>query len=431
MAGRLSIGGLVQGISIGVRILIVATGAVLLMLLAAFPSALVGPEATVSIPHVKHTFLVEWKNWLWLAPWLLMEVAAIAGKGRNLVWFSGLVGVIGITMVIYPIIQATRPELIDPAFREMVFNIDLREQLEQIEILHEDSSYRDRCLSFGFPILWILLGLSAFLRLVVLGYLLRLQEKKDDNEYTNVDAADIAPDAENARTVKEIAANPQKVKPQFKFGKADSGLVARIKAMLLRLQYLRTVKGLCILGVVSLFFAWFYLYPQPNAEEAFERDLEAMYQTTTDADGNEIGTTRAVYAALRVMKYVTDNRSLENITVQEAEKRIQLHRATAAYRKTIRNEDLEELVYMPLRLKTSVDYARFLTITDGRHLAVLVLNLRTFEKDRITGAPVMHPNTYINFTQYFENGWDTAEDKRRSHPYLEDEIYRFDNAVFE
>ena len=248
MAGRLSIGGLVQGISIGVRILIVATGAVLLMLLAAFPSALVGPEATVSIPHVKHTFLVEWKNWLWLAPWLLMEVAAIVGKRRNLVWFSGLVGVIGITMVIYPIIQATRPELIDPAFREMVFNIDLREQLEQIEILHEDSAYRDRCLSFGFPILWILLGLSAFLRLVVLGYLLSLQEKPDDNEYTNVDAADIAPDAENARTVKEIAANPQKVKPQFKFGKADSGLVARIKAMLLRLQYLRTVKGLCILG---------------------------------------------------------------------------------------------------------------------------------------------------------------------------------------
>ena len=417
-------------LSVGVRILIVATGALLLLLLASFPSSVVGPEPTVIIPHVSHEFLVEWKNWLWVAPWLLMEAAAIMGQKRNFVWYCGLGGFMVLCMLAYPVIQATRPELVYPTFREMVYNISLTELEDKVSILHPDSAYRDRCLAYGLPILWALLGLSIFIRSVVLGYMMSLKRKPEENEYNTVDAADIAPDAENARTVKEIAANPQEVKPQFKFGQADKGLVARLRALLQRMQYLRTVRGLCWLGGACAVLLWFLLYPMPDEQQALERDLEAMYETTTDAEGNCVGTTRAVYAALRVMKYATEHRSLDNKTVAEAERWLQLDRAPAAYREAIRNEDIEELELMPLRLKTSVPYSRFLSITDGKLLAVMVLNLRTDRKDSSTGAPLILPETIINFPQYFENGWDTAEDKRRSHPYLDDEIYEFNNAIF-
>ena len=107
-------------LSVGVRILIVAVGALLLMLLASYPSSVIGPEPTVSVPGVEYAFLVEWKNWLWLAPWLLMELAAIMGPRRNFVWFCGLGGVIVLSMLAYPVIQATRPELVHPSFKEML-----------------------------------------------------------------------------------------------------------------------------------------------------------------------------------------------------------------------------------------------------------------------------------------------------------------------
>lgn len=417
-------------LSVGVRIIIVAVGALMLLLLASFPSSVVGPEPTVIIPGVSHEFLVEWQNWLWLAPWLLMELAAIMGAKRNFVWYCGLGGFMVLLMLAYPIIQATRPELVHPMFREMVYNIELQEVAEKISLLHENSAYRDRCLAFGLPILWVLLGLSIFIRSVVLGYLMSLKHRPEENEFNTVDAADIAPDAENARTVKEIAANPQAVKPQFKFGEADKGLVAHLRALLQRMQYLRTVRGLCWLGAACAVLLWFLLYPMPDEQQALERDLEAMYETTVDAEGNTVGTTRAVYAALRVMKYATEQRSLDNKTVAEAERWLQLDRAPAAYREHIRNEDIEALTLMPLRLKDSVPYARFLSITDGRLQAVMVLNLNTNDKDSATGAPLILPETKINFPQYFENGWDSAEDKRRAHPYLEDEIYQFNNAIF-
>jgi hypothetical protein len=60
----------------------------------------------------------------------------------------------------------------------------------------------------------------------------------------------------------------------------------------------------------------------------------------------------------------------------------------------------------------------------------MVLNLRTNEVDPQTEAPKINPDTIINFPQYFEFGWDKTEDKRRSHPYINDEIYQFNNASF-
>lgn len=431
MGATFSISNIARAISIGIRILITGLGAVVLMLLVSYPSVLTAQEPLITLPNISQEFLFEWRNWLWVAPWLLMEIAAIAGPRRNLVWFSGLIGVIALTMVAYPIIQATRPELIHPHFYDWVHATSLKEELDGIEelIIAINSPYRDKCLAFGFPILWVLLGLSVFVRLVLLKQLVRLQEVRDENEFNSVDVADISPDAENARTVKEIAATPQKVKAEFKFGEADQGLVAKIRAMLQRLQYLRTVKGICWLSAALALVLWFILYPMPNEQQALQRDLKAMYETTTDAEGNELGTTRAVYAALRVMDYVVENRSLDNITVAEAEKWLGLHQASPNYRKMIRNEDLQELEFRPDRLRTGVPYARFLTITDGRHHAVMMLNLRTNETDPATDAPLIQPNTMINFPQYFEFGWDHAQDKRRSFPYLYEGI-QFKNAIW-
>ena len=95
---------------IGVRILITALGAVLLMLVISYPSALIAQEPYITLPWFSQEFLLEWKNWLWVVPWLLMEIAAIAGPRRNLVWYSGLVGVMVLTMLAYPIIHESRKQ---------------------------------------------------------------------------------------------------------------------------------------------------------------------------------------------------------------------------------------------------------------------------------------------------------------------------------
>lgn len=431
MGDTISIGKVARRLSIGIRMVVVAMGAWLLMLVISFPSVLIAQEPLLTLPNLSQEFLLEWRNWLWVAPWLLMELAAIAGPRRNLTWFGGLLGMMVITMIAYPIIQATRPELIHPHFYDWVHATSLKEELDGVaeHIIALNSPYRDKCLEYGLAIMWVLLGLSVFVRIVVLSYFIKVHEVHDDNEFNSIDIADIAPDADSARTVKEIAADAKKVKPEFKFGEADHGLVAHLRSLLQRMQYLRTVKGICRLSAAIAVLLWFIFYPQPDEQQALERDLEAMYETTTDAAGNEIGTTRAVYAALRVMHYAVNNRNLENITVAEAEKWLHSERASAAYRATIRNENINELEYRPERIRTTVPYSRFLTISDGHHHAVMVLNLRTHDIDPATEAPAITPNTPINFPQFFEFGWDQAQDLRRSHPYLY-EGYQFNNATW-
>ena len=433
MGNTCSIYSVAKYTGIGVRILITALGAVLLMLVISYPSTLIAHEPYITLPWFSQEFLLEWKNWLWVAPWLLMEIAAVAGPRRNLVWYSGLVGVMVLTMLSYPILQATRPELIHPHFSQKVYLITMEEVREDVSILAANSPYRDKCLEFGFAIMWAVLGLSIFIRTVVLGYFVRLNEVRPENEINSIDMADIAPDAANARTVKEIAAEGKKVKSEFKFGEADHELVAYLRSILQRLQYLRTMKGLCWLSAALFVVLWFFLYPQPTKEEALERDLEAMYETTTDAEGNEIGTTRAVYAALRVMQYVYDHKSIDNMTVAEAEKWLRMEQASPEYRQTIRNENMEELEYLPDRIRsyeTPYPRARFVTITDGRHHAVMLLYLDGDTSSTSDDNPPLLPSHKIFFTDSFEFGWDNKEDKRRSHPYLSDELYQFNNFSF-
>ena len=153
----------------------------------------------------------------------------------------------------------------------------------------------------------------------------------------------------------------------------------------------------------------------------------------TDAEGNEIGTTRAVYAALRVMQYVYDHKSIDNMTVAEAEKWLRMEQASPEYRQTIRNENMEELEYLPDRIRsyeTPYPRARFVTITDGRHHAVMLLYLDGDTSSTSDDNPPLLPSHKIFFTDSFEFGWDNKEDKRRSHPYLSDELYQFNNFSF-
>ena len=423
MGQTFSINRVPRMLSIVLRTLIVMLGAWMMMIVVAYPSTFTGGDAIVRVPFIAPDFLLEWRHWMWVAPWLAMEVAAAAGPRRNLVWFCGLLLAMAITMIAYPIIEATRPELIHSTLcNEDIESLFTQEREEKIRIFSEATPYRDKGLSFGFIVMWPLLGISTFIRLVVLGYLTRLHQAPPDNEYTFVDAAQIAPDAPSARTVKEIAASHQTAAPNFKFGEADKSLVNHVKALLAKLQYLRTIKGLICLGVVVLIFGWFFCYPQPTEQEALERDLQHMYESRTGPDGHPVATPRAVYAALRAIRYAHLHKVLDNVSVAEAERWFRLDSVPANYRSIVRNENLRaisENVPNRLRPHLGTDYAKFISIGDGRHNVVLLLDLLTNDApDATTGSLPMHAATRIYTTQYFEYGWDKDLDHRRCYPSL-------------
>lgn len=422
-------------LSIALRTFIVMLGAWVMMIVIAYPSTFTGNDATVQVPYIAPDFLLEWRNWMWVLPWVVMELAAAAGPRRNLVWFSGLLIAIASTMIIYPMLEATRPELIEsPLYNADIESLFNQEREEKIQLFSEATPYRDKGLSFGFIFLWPLLGLSAFIRLVVLGYMLKLHQTSPDNEYTYIDAAQIAPDAPSARTVKEIAASRQSIDPHFSFGAADKGLVQHVKALLAKLQYIRTVKGLIWLGIVALLFGWFYLYPQPTEQEAVERDLHYMYETRPAANGQPVATPRAVYAALRVIRYVHQHKILDNKSVAEAEQWFRLDKIPTSYRRIVQDNNLnaiKENVPNRLRPHKGTDYAKFLSIGDGRHHVVLLLDLLTNDApEPTTGSLPTQASTRIYTCQYFEYGWDIELDHRRCYPYLP-EFIQTSTSIFQ
>ena len=400
-------------LSVGVRTLIVALGAFGMMYTISYPSAFVGPDSYIEVPYFSREFLTEWKNWLWIAPWLLMEFSSIIGPKRNVVFFSGLLIVMACTMIVYPILQASQPELIESTLRDKsIYGLFQTEHDEEIIIFSQGTPYRDGCLSFGFVFLWVLLGLSAFIRIILIGYIISLHRKEETHEANSVEVADISPNAPSAKTVKEIVSTHKKTNPNFKYGEADFSLIAHIKGIFRRIQMMRNMRGLAWCALVCLLFLWFFLYPQPTPEEALQRDIERMYET----NDNEFATPRAVYAALRIMRYLSDpaNKTLDNMTIAQAEDWLQLHRASESYRDIIRNEEANEKARVPERLKSpSVIFTRFLTISDGKHSATLVLNTNADKGER-----PLPQDTRIFYPQYYENGWDDKADRYRAGYFI-------------
>ena len=417
MGSTISVTKAISLLSIGTRTLIVAAGAFAMMYVISYPSVFVGPDASIPLPFFSEEFLTEWRNWLWVAPWLMMELASIIGKKRNLVFFSGLLIVMACTMIVYPILQATQPELIDSTLRDRsIHGLFIKEHDEDIIIFSQGTPYRDGCLSFGFIFLWVLLGLSAFIRIILIGYINCLHRQEETHEANSVEVADISPNAPTAKTVREIVSSHKQTKPDFKYGEADFSLITHLKNLFKHIQLMRNMRGLAWLALVCLLFLWFFLYPQPSPQEALQRDLERMYETRTDADGNEIATTRAVYAALRVMRHLSapENKSLHRMTITKAEDWLQMHRASDAYRARIRDERFDEKARVPERLKgNSVTFAKFLTITDGKHTAAMVL-CTDADKD----ARPLPQDAVIFYPQYYENGWDDKADRYRAGYFI-------------
>lgn len=352
-----------------IRILLVALCAAAMLYALSYPDSLIPPDPAQE--YATETTLHTFKPYLWALPWILMEIFAMAGPRRNLVWFTGLGLVLILTVLAWPVIQASTPELVHPTF-----------------------DYEDGKLAAGLTGLLILLGVSVFIRCVLLRFLFP-PPPRDDNEAIHLESSVLNP--QTARTVKEIAADHIKVSPHFLYKDADEGLLARFRLLLLRLNQLRARKTAVIIIGLGLLLAWFALYPQPTEQEALQRDIARMYDCVPTQTGYK-ATTPAVHAAYRVMSHISDHELFAGYTRQQAEQWLHLDKAhPAAYKKQLRDESELQLEYADNDFESRT---RFLTVTDGVRTAILYIR---------TNAA----GDKINISEAFAHGWNLEADRQR------------------
>lgn len=354
---------------IALRILFVTAGALALLFVLSFPDSILPDHPMYE--YMEGITAMDIKPWIWVAPLLLMEFFDVLGPRRNLVWFSSLFAVLLAGIIAWPVVEATYPEWLYPTF-----------------------AFEDGKLSAGLGWLLVMTFGSILFRLVLLSFLCRGPERSDDSELNSVDST--ALDPANARTVREIAASPVRVKPRFLFGDADHGLIERFGAFMRQVVFRSRVRTTLYASAAVLLCAWFFCYPQPDAQQALQRDLARMYDTTHR--GNKIlATTPAVHAAYRVMSHIAAHEAFAGFSREQAEKWLQLDKVPADYRKILRDETDRPLA--------SVDDAfdsrtRFLTVTDGRRHAVL------FIRTNASGD-------VINISEVQDAGWNAVMDDLR------------------
>lgn len=368
-------------VSILARTVLTALGAAAMLLALSYPHALVPPDPAMDYPH--KLALYDFREYLWVLPWLFMEMASLAGPRRNLVWFSGLGLTLTAAIIIWPIAESTAPELVHPTF-----------------------SYEDGKLARGLGWMLVLLLLGILMRCVILRFLFPPPaERNESPDRGQLEAAVLDPD--KARTVAEIAADPVKVDPKFLFGDADESVLAHLRAILQKLRRLRALKY----GAIALFFAclaaWFFFYPRPTEQQALERDLEVMYQYKT-VNGEKRATYPAVHAAYRVMRHISDHETFAGYSREEAEKWLRLDRVPESYRRQIRDESDMQLPFISDDFESRT---RFLTISTGHAAAknggmasgrTAVLYIRT----NAAGDT-------INISEVLANGWNKRADLYR------------------
>ncbi len=347
------------------RFLLALAAAAALLYTFSYPDSILPPNPAAA--DIEGVTLYTIKPVLWLFPFLLLELICMAGPHRNRIWFGSTLTVLIAGLLAWPVLQAWRPEFVYPMLE-----------------------FEDAKLAVGLGYMATLLFASVLLRLVVLAHL--FQRPGDWQGGGEVEASVLNP--QNARTVREIAADHNKVQPRFLFGDADQGVLESFRQLMSTL-WRRALWQRGLLGSALLAgLLWFFLYPQPDEAEARERDFTAMYET--DASGLR-ATPRAVHAAWRIMKYIHEHESLAGMTLPEAEQWMRLEQAPASYQKRLRAEPTQD----PASIDPSFDSRTpFLTVTDGRHTAALYI--RTDSEGE-----------HINVAEAVDAGWNAVADEHR------------------
>ncbi len=351
------------------RFLLAVAAAAALLYTFSYPDSLLPPNPAIEdiegITPISALYAA--KPLLWLLPLMVLELICLTAPQRNRLWFASLLTVFIGALLAWPPLLAWRPELVHPMLQ-----------------------FEDGKLVAGLGYMAIFLCSSALFRLVLLAHFFERPDEWQGDSDIDVDVLD----PENARTVREIAADTRRVQPHFLFGEADQGIIERFRHLMGRLWKQR-LRNRLLLGTALLTgLLWFFLYPRPDEQQAAARDLAAMYET--DASGLR-ATPRAVHAAYRIMRAIHDGESFAGLTLEEAEKRLHADTVPEAYRRRIRDEKAPSPASVEPVFESRTP---FLTITDGHRTAALYI--RTDQAGE-----------HINTAEVVDAGWNAVADEQR------------------
>lgn len=357
-------------ILIALRLLLALACAATLLYCLAYPDSIIPRHPALGVEGDGITIDDLRPYLMWLPALALLLVSS--GRHASRILFTAMGTVLVAALISWPLLDAHRPELLYSTF-----------------------SFQSGMLACGLVQFCIFMAGVALL----MGFISYFTPAPPEptHEANLVDAADLAP--EKGRTVQEIIANPIRANPQFLFGSPDMALIDRFRCFLGAVRRRRLLQGI-ITGFFALaLIIWIFGYPRPDAEQALQRDLARMYETSPQGNTPYRATDTALHAAYRVMLYAQEHDTLTGLTREQAEKWLQLDKLDAAHRASLRDES-------PIELSSVDDLhdfrTRFLTITDGKRYAVLFI--RTDAEDRI-----------INVAEVQDAGWDAVADENRKY----------------
>ena len=356
-------------ISFCLRYGLTLAGALALLYALSYPDSLLPPSPDVE--YVQGFTVYDIKPIIWLVPLLFMELVSGLGTHRNKVWFMAMGTVLIGGVVVFPVLHAWAPELVTRTL-----------------------PFEDGKLEWGLFYFALITAASFLLRCGLFVYL--FHEPHQDDQDENALDSDVL-DPAHALTVREIAAHPVRAKVRFLFGAPDQSVIERFMMLVRRLIFLRRRRGAIYLLLGALLVLWFFLYPQPSPSEALQRDLRVMYEHTRQGDGTCRATSRAVHAALRVLRYVSNKELFAGKTLHQAREWLQVQRAPADYRAQLLDDS-------DMRLASVDDVfdsrTRFFTVSDGKRTAALFIFT---DKE----------GNHINVSETVDAGWNAIADDRR------------------
>ncbi|MFI3242902.1 MAG: hypothetical protein R3Y56_01460 [Akkermansia sp.] len=355
---------------IALRALLGLCCASLLLLALSYPDSLMAPDP--SKEFFTQGGIYQYREFLWIIPFLALELVCVMGPRRNLVWFTSILTPLVVGLLAWPLIEAYRPELLFPTF-----------------------TYEDGKLSMGLAYMGAILLASIFFRLLLLHYF--FAESKDPYDDNDIGVVEL--NIDEAKTVREIVSENMEVKPKFLFGEADHGLVARFYARARTLLQMKRLRQALLLVLLALGAAWFFISPAflMSPEKAEARDWQKMYECTRGADGKLRATHAAVHAGYRILDALSQKEALAGMTVAQAEQFLQLAGVDEEYKQILRDES--DLV-MNSAEDIFASRTRFLTISDGTRRVVLYVRMNA-DGDR------------INICEIQDDGWNAVTDYHR------------------